>query len=313
MKLSINPTYFCNFRCEFCYLGTDQLGDPRRLPLNRLDNLLTEITKFEPIEYVDLYGGEVALLPEDYMEQMFDIIEKYCKNRVSVITNLSAIHPTFLSRDVILSVSYDFNCREKHELVFQNMMKYPNDIHVLMLAGKCLIQQDVDEMIMMLNSLRNVATVEIKPYSTNQYNAHGVSFRDFEEFVKKWISSTVPKTFEFTNERLILDSLSGEANSFSDDHVYITPTGNLAVLDFDLNDNEYFQELQSFPQYLAWAEREKSRVYMNGYCGKCEYLGHCLSEHLREVRDMEQSCNGFKHLLDWYKNERLESKTTTNT
>lgn len=311
MKLSINPTYFCNFRCEFCYLG-DALGDKTLLPLNRLDDLLKEISLFDTIDYVDLYGGEVALLPEDYMEQMFDIIEKYCSERVSVITNLSAIHPTFIRRNVVLSVSYDFECREKHELVLQNMIKYPGDLHVLMLAGRCLIQKDVDDMIRVFNGISNVKTVEIKPYSTNQYNAHGVTFKDFEEFVKRWLTSEVPKNFDFSNKHQIEACLVGESNAFSDDHVYITPTGDLAVLEFDLNDNEYFMTLQSFPQYLTWAEREKSRVYMNGYCGQCEYLGHCLSEHLREVRDMEQSCNGFKHLLDWYKNEAVESKTTTN-
>ena len=306
MKISINPTYYCNFRCDFCYLG-DSLSDKTLLPLDRLDKLLAEIRTFEPIEYVDLYGGEVALLPEQYMEDMFDVIEKYCSNNVSVITNMSTIHPTFISRDVILSVSYDFDCREKHELVFQNMLKYPGDLHVLLLAGQCLIQKDVDEMIMMFNSLRNIKTVEIKPYSTNQYNEHSVSFTDFEEFVKKWISSPIQKQFGFTNDELILSSLSGEANAFSDDHVYITPFGKLAVLDFDLNDNEYFQEMDSFQHYFQWTKREKSRVHLNGYCGQCEYLGHCLSEHLRDVRDMEQSCNGFKHLLDWYKHERLAS------
>ncbi|TFG94182.1 hypothetical protein E4H12_15625 [Candidatus Thorarchaeota archaeon] len=283
------------------------------MPLNRLDNLLTEIASFEPIEYVDLYGGEVALLSEDYMERLFAVIEKYCSKPVSVITNLSAIHPSFIRHNVILSVSYDFDCREKHELVFQNMMKYPDDLHVLMLAGQCLIQKDVDEMIGVLNMIRNVQTVEIKPYSTNQYNAHGVSFKDFEEFVKKWITSPVEKRFEFTNEDLIESSLAGVANAFSDDHVYITPSGELAVLDFDLNDNEYFHHLQSFQQYLDWAEREKTRVHLNGYCGQCKYLGHCLSEHLREVQNMEQSCNGFKHLLDWYKDERMEASTANNT
>jgi hypothetical protein len=60
-------------------------------------------------------------------------------------------------------------------------------------------------------------------------------------------------------------------------------------------------------QYEDWVQREKGRVAANGYCGTCEYFGKCLSEHLREVKDMTNSCNGFKGLLDWYKNERMES------
>jgi hypothetical protein len=142
---------------------------------------------------------------------------------------------------------------------------------------------------------------EIKPYSSNQANQHPVSFKDFEVFVKKWIESPVDKKFTFVNELLIQDTISKERNSFSDDHVYITPSGNFGVLEFDLNDNEFFLEYSTFEQYLTWCEKEKLRVSKNKFCKNCEYYGHCLSEHLREVKDINNSCNGFKLLIDWYK------------
>lgn len=278
--------------------------------LERLDAMLAEISVFEPIEYIDLYGGEVAILPERYLEELFDVIERYYPGQVSIITNLSRIHPTFLRRRAILSVSYDFDCRQQHEQVFDNMMKYGGDLHVLMLAGRCLIEKDVDEMIRVLNAVANVKTVEIKPYSTNQHNAHGVSFRNYEEFVKKWLVSPIEKRFKFINQQLIENSLAGKANSFSDDHVYITPHGKFAVLEFDANDNEYFEQLDTLLDYYAWTQKERKRVFMNGFCATCPYLGHCLSEHLREVKTLEHSCNGFRHLLDWYKDERMANKTT---
>ena len=28
ITLSVNPTYYCNFRCDFCYLTEEQLRDP---------------------------------------------------------------------------------------------------------------------------------------------------------------------------------------------------------------------------------------------------------------------------------------------
>ena len=68
--------------------------------------------------------------------------------------------------------------------------------------------------------------------------------------------------------------------------------------------NEYFLEFDRFEEYLKWTEIEKDRVTHNPYCSKCDYLGSCLSEHLRDVKDLTYSCNGFKHLLDWY-NERI--------
>jgi len=315
MNLSINPSYLCNFRCNFCYLG-DKLSDPKRIAISKLDELVRNVATVEPIEYVDFYGGELAILPDNYLSALFQTVEQYYSGPISVITNLSAIRPIFTRDNVILSVSYDFDAREKHELVFQNIIKFPGDIHILVLAGPDLVyrsQSQVDYMVYKLSCVSNIKTVEIKPYSTNQDNAHPVTFKDYEEFVKKWLSSTVPRKFEIMNKQHIELCIAGQVSSFSDHHVYITPSGKYGVLEFDLNDNEFFLEMDTLDEYRKWTEKEKSRVYMNGYCKECPYLGHCLSEHLREVKTLEHSCNGFRHLLDWYKNERLEDKTASHT
>jgi hypothetical protein len=89
-------------------------------------------------------------------------------------------------------------------------------------------------------------------------------------------------------------------NSFSDDHIYITPTGRFAALEFDLNDNEFFLEMDTVEQYFDWAEREKARVGTNKFCSACKYFGNCMSEHLKDIRSLDNGCNGYKHLLDWY-------------
>jgi hypothetical protein len=107
------------------------------------------------------------------------------------------------------------------------------------------------------------------------------------------------------NQLLIESVLDKTRNSFSDDHIYITPEGKYGVLEFDLNDNEFFLEYNTLEEYWQWCEKEKHRVGLNKYCSSCEYYGNCLSEHLREVKSLEESCNGFKHLIDWYKNDRF--------
>jgi hypothetical protein len=132
----------------------------------------------------------------------------------------------------------------------------------------------------------------------------------YEEFVKKWITSPVQKRFVFGNEIQIQESIIKQKNSFSDDHVYITPTGKYGVLEFDLNDNEFFLEYETLDKYFDWCKKEKIRVSKNKFCNSCEYYGSCLSEHLREVKSLDNSCNGFKLLLDWY-DERLANKTRT--
>jgi MoaA/NifB/PqqE/SkfB family radical SAM enzyme len=301
MNISINPWYYCNFRCNFCYLTDTQLSDRKLLDLEVLSNRLSELCTYDKIDQIDFYGGEVGLLPKEYFLKMKEICLAYSPSSLNTITNLSMINDIILDNDCYVSVSYDFDVREQSDKVWRNMSLLDRPFSILMLAGQDLIQKNVDEMIASFNLLKNLESVEIKPYSSNQANQHPVSFKDFEVFVKKWIESPVDKKFTFVNELLIQDTISKERNSFSDDHVYITPSGNFGVLEFDLNDNEFFLEYSTFEQYLTWCEKEKLRVSKNKFCKNCEYYGHCLSEHLREVKDINNSCNGFKLLIDWYK------------
>lgn len=302
MNISINPWYYCNFRCNFCYLTNDQLGDKKLLDLNILALRLAEISAYEKIDQIDFYGGELGLLPTSYFKEMKEVCQTFNPSNMNIVTNLSMINEITTDPDFYTSVSYDFDAREKHELVWKNMALLKKPFAILMLAGDKLIKNNPDEMIATFNLLSNLESVEIKPYSSNQSNQQPVTFKDFEEFVKKWIASPVEKKFKFTNELLIQDSISGIRNSFSDDHVYITPNGKFGVLEFDLNDNEFFLEYETFDEYLRWTEKEKARVNRNKFCNSCEYFGKCLSEHLREVKNLDNSCNGFKLLLDWYRN-----------
>ena len=107
------------------------------------------------------------------------------------------------------------------------------------------------------------------------------------------------KNFTFVNADRISSSLNGTYSAYSDAHVYITPSGKFGVLEFDINDNEYFLEFNTFKEYLNWSNKEKLKVNNNPICSQCPYLGRCLTEHYRDVKDLTYSCNGFRYLLDW--------------
>jgi hypothetical protein len=179
------------------------------------------------------------------------------------------------------------------------MIKLNRNFSILILASKDLIEKNVDEMISQLNLLTNLVSVEIKPYSTNQANEHNVSHKDFELFVQKWLESKIKKNFNFINEQNIIESLQGIRNAFSNDHVYITPHGKFAVLEFDINDREYFKSLDNYEEYLSWARNEPIKN-VSDICKDCKYYGKCLTEHYRYVKDLNNGCNGYKGLLDWY-------------
>lgn len=295
--VSINPTYFCNFRCDFCYLTTAQLGNKKRIAPEDLDKRLSEVSV--PITHVDLYGGEIGMLDKEYFYSLKTVIRKYFSGRININTNLSARPDFFLDDDVHISVSYDFEAREQSDKVLQNMMLFPKDISVLVLASPKVLATNVDLMINTFNMMQNVKCVEIKPYSTNQANAHPVTHRDFEQHVQQWIESPVLKQFDFVNVDDLEDVLEGNRNAFSNDHVYITPNATFGVLEFDKNDNEFFEEYNTFDEYLLWASKE-STENVSEICHNCKYYGKCLTEHYRYVKDLNNGCNGYKGLIDWY-------------
>lgn len=303
--VSINPTYYCNFSCDFCYLTKEQLKDRKTISPEQLDARLKAISVYDKIEHVDLYGGEIGVLKREEYYDLKRVIKNYYDGDINIITNYSMIHDWFFDDDTTLSVSYDFTAREKNQQVFNNMLQAQKPLSVLVLASRDVIAMDVDSMITEINMCSSITSVEIKPYSINQANAYNVSHKDYEQFVIKWLESPVPKRFEFINEYHIQDSLDKTYNSFSDDHIYVTPAGRFAVLEFDLNDKEYFLEMDTFEQYIEWAMKEKTAL--SPICQACPYKGHCLTEHYRYVRDLDNSCNGYRGLLEYY--ERMESKT----
>jgi len=301
MNISINPSYFCNFSCKFCYLTPEQLNNQKRIDLKALNSLLKQVPK---IDYIDLYGGEIGALSSTYFKKLKKTIRKYYKGEINIITNFSMLSDNFFADDISLSVSYDFTGRERHAQVFSNMLMSPKRYSVLLLATEDVIKMDVDSMVSQLNILRNLDSVEIKPYSINQANSFNVTHKDYEDFVIKWLECDVPKGFTFGNKRSIEKSLKKEYNAFSDDHIYITPNGKFGVLDFDKDDKELFLELDNFKEYLEWCEREKAEL--SDICNSCKYLGTCLTEHYRYVENLDNSCNGYIGLLDYYDKEHME-------
>jgi len=293
MIVSINPTYLCNFRCDFCYLTSEQLADKKKVDLRVLDERLSEIPD---IHHIDLYGGEISTLGDDYFYDMKKIIRKHYDGVINIVTNYASPKTYMHDNDISLSVSYDFAARERSDIVFANMLVSPVPISVLILASRNVLDMDVPSMVQELSLLSNLRSVEIKPYSTNQANCHNVKHSDYEEFVKKWLELDLP--FEFENLYRIEESISGNYNAFSNNHVYITPSGKFGVLEFDVSDREYFLELDSFDEYRKWALIEPIKN-VSDICRNCDYFGRCLTEHYRYVHDLTDGCNGHRELLEW--------------
>lgn len=294
MVISLAPSFHCNFRCPWCYLSVDQLRDKTLLDLTLLDKKLTEAGK---IEHVDIYGGEPATLPNGYALKLLDLLKLHT-NSINVISNFSIIPDWFHRDDIKISVSYDWTFRERHEKVLNNIIGFSKPVPILMLATEDLCKVHPQEIATLFNSILPIQSVEIKPYSTNQYNQHSMDWTVFEEWIKIWLGLDL--RFELVNQKLLENSVKKLYNAYSDNHLYIGPDGTFRVLDFDLNDREYFRLIKDLDDYQQWVNKEQEMVQKNKFCSSCQWQGHCSTEHYRNVTSIDRSCNGFKNLLDWY-------------
>ena len=96
MIVSFNPSYYCNFRCDFCYLTEQQLSDRKLLDLKNFEKKLYELQEIQKITHIDFYGGEVALLPKNYFYEFKEICKKINPEiNINIITNLSVL-PTIV-------------------------------------------------------------------------------------------------------------------------------------------------------------------------------------------------------------------------
>jgi hypothetical protein len=181
------------------------------------------------------------------------------------------------------------------------ILTYDGDINILMVATPCILSKNVDELIQQLNLATNIRSVDIKSYSSSQHNELPITWKDYELFLQKWISSPIPKQFECVVERNLLQCLMGQRTAWNDDHVFINPNGKFSIIEYDSNDREFFKELDNIDEFKKHADSEKQRVMNNVFCSSCPWLGRCLTEQYRNVLNINNGCNGFRGLIEWYK------------
>lgn len=306
IDISINPTYYCNFRCGFCYLTEKQLSSKQKLNPAILSIMLQEISRTHQIRHVDLYGGEITVLPRSYQQELLSVIRSRTAATINLVTNLTVPEsPLVQDPDVTVSVSYDQLSRQYHDRTITNMMALQRSFSVITLCSKDFLDNvDIDVYVDTMNMFgKSLSLVEIKPYSSNQANQHIVPYTRYEQFVIDLIEHP-RREFHLRNMDYMDQVIDGTHNAYSNDHVYITPNDKYAVLEFDLLGNEYFKELDRFEDYIKWADQEPARMD-TGKCKDCKYRGKCLSEHLQHVESLDDSCNGFYNLLEYWENDSV--------
>lgn len=270
IDLSICPTYQCNMNCDFCYLKNH---NKNILSLEKLDEILKNIE----IRVLDIYGGEITTLPEDYSIDFINIINKYyTKEKLSFITNGLKISDfwkeQFLKNEVAFSID---KSRPYQDIVKENIKEFDK-----LNKDYCLITVDIDEIDYdFLNSLKNLEVISIKPYSAPLNG---------KEFNSKMLIS-YKKAYE-NNKSLFLKLERVQPNIKLDQrddirHAFLLPDGEL--YDIQYKDNqEYFEKFDNCTQPVDIK------------CLTCKYYKHCFNDHYSGYNVPEKGdCLGRKEVL----------------
>jgi len=111
-EVGIIPLYRCNLRCDFC-LFSFKHESKELLDLDYLEGVFSVLlSEGNQIRSISIFGGEITLLPDSYLDKLFCITRKYFPEaKVGVVSNLIELRKSFLSllcsHEIDLSTSYD--------------------------------------------------------------------------------------------------------------------------------------------------------------------------------------------------------------
>lgn len=271
IQISINPTYKCNMNCSFCYLK----HTPKVLDLEKLENKLKDISLKYDIDSIDLYGGEICLLPDDYLLKLILLCKKYV-DIIGVITNYTIDKKWLFDRnDIDLSVSWDYIFRDKNEEVMERIKNTKRELGIIMTSPE--LYDKKYEVADILNKLDGNYYIDIKPCMPSENNKCKCDLKKYQEFVLFMISNLKHKVLN----QYYLDN---PPNNLKTPHIFINPDCKVQKLKFN-RDKEYFETIDDYD------------IEINDKCKKCRYFDSCQTEHDSYFED-EYDCLGMKHLIE---------------
>lgn len=302
--VSIQPTYHCNLRCSYCFLGKWR-NKSEILDLNILEQKLQEIKNYVNIDAIDLYGGEISILDPQYLRNLFRLCLEYCQD-VNVTSNLANIQIFNILKEfpsIKLAVSLNWERKDFSrikELLDSKQYKIDN---ILTVALPHLLQTDIKETLDLYQKWNlPVSIFRYKPSFLN--SKFSIKVKEYEDFIIKFIKQYLNDKYTFPLNNL-LELKNGKNIPLLSSSIFITPEGKYCWIDHFRNKEMYLCS-DEITGWLSSAQVD----YLNyrHRCKDCPYFGFCLAEHLDFEEINEDYCCGLKNLLNWWYKEGIYLK-----
>lgn len=300
ITVSIMPTYYCRNKCNYCYLG-EQTNQAKIFDLKLLAKQLAQIARFYIIESVELYGGDLSILSENFITEMDDILLEYTEN---IVYTSSPTPHTSHYKNINISVNHQRPDYVKNlELVTKEHPEY-NVITVALdwerhVSARYLLRQ--------YNGCKGYVT--FIPYSqswNNKEYPERFSASAYDEFllqiIREYYEYRHEYTFKLSNLELIRDAINGKYTPEMENNIFITPNNKFACVSY-LRGFEFFREFNTVGEWKKIAEADRENYLQR--CAHCEfYKNGCVADHVVPHLD----CNGCRQTVDWVRQFAMEDK-----
>jgi len=301
--VSVQPLYNCNCNCSFCYLG-DLREDRTVLNIETLEDKLRDIKFQTRIEQIDIFGGEVSLLSETYLEALILTCARF-SNQLTITSNLQNFKILDKIKkwqrsgiNIVLATSWNPERpdNKRIENLLTSGMKFPQDSSILTVILPEIIKNGSTWLLQRLQTF-NLPVTLLRYFPSIKNSYYNLTSKDFEEFMiqvgRDYLTNNY--TFSLNNFEYFEEFINPMLGS----NIFIMPNGNLAWIKYN-GLNEYFYETDKIENWKLEQTSEELQYYM--YCSTCKYYKRCLAEHLN-FNDIGEHCCGLKNLLDWWYNE----------
>lgn len=301
-NLSIQPTFLCNFNCNYCYLGNLRNYE-NILNLRVLEQRIEEILNKYQIRNINLYGGEISLLKPSYLEELVAICFRI-EIKPTIITNLSNSWIIDFCEERSLPMSISLNeerpyYKETLEKIKKLRNKGNKNLSVVVLPS--ILDKDYSDLMSFYEKLGlDVFFIQYHPsvHSCKSGVVYDININHFSNFLKGIISEKHRKDYEIKiiNEDILNNK---DYNPLMSGFLFITPQGQYSTVSY-YNGIEKYEYFNSLEEWEECCKKEYREYFLK--CNLCEYFGKCKAEHL-EVIDKKE-CSGLYELQKWYEEKK---------
>lgn len=314
-NILIVPTWYCEKRCKYCFFY-DKTIDKTLLSvdvlLKRLDEILT-IIKPNGIHGLNIGGGgDISLLPLDYLTRLFDQVFNWLHtNRINdhllVVSNLSNLDTVQYLLDhysIELNVSLNdqrpFN-KETEQKIHQLSIDQPRcSLTLLSVVFPALLKQDSQSILDYYESFKPKQIIFNQYVDSQLASKHyQISNKEYCEFLINIVKAYRQKCYSFSINNITTRNWELSLDRLSSADCLVTPNGQYQLSRYDQKGIEYYQ---TFDHFSDWHKEASKYIFeLEKHCLFCQHQSKCASRITAPLNN--DICPGLIPFIKFLENE----------